>query len=103
MKAKVLGFKTHASNKNTEKVLTDFRTSRCIDFALCGTGSEAVSRCWGAQFGIPAILHHIIAVHSFYGEELRATQNVYNIVPKHACCISSFFKGAADIRPAIIL
>lgn len=85
------------------KILTDFGTSRRVNFAFCGTGGKAVSRCWRAQFGIPAILHNIIAIHSFYGEELRATQNVYYIVPKHTCCISSFLKGAADVCPAIIL
>ena len=103
MKAKILGFKACAPNRNMSQVLTDFGTARCINFSLCGTGSQAVSRCWGSQFGIPAILHDIIAVHSFNGEKLRATQNVYNIIPKHACCISAFFKGAANICPAIIL
>lgn len=83
--------------------LTHFRASGGVDLSFRGAGGQAVPWIWRSEFGVPAVLHHVVAVHPFDGEELRAAQDVHHIIPEHGCGVPPLLKRAANVRPAVIL
>ncbi len=83
--------------------LTHFWPSGGVDLPFGGAGGQTVPRVRGSEFGVPAVLHHIIAVHPFDGEELRAAQDINHIVPEHRRGVPSLLEGAANVCPTVIL